>query len=543
MDYIEIQGYKSIKGQRIDLKNINILIGANGGGKSNFLSFFEFLKNIYQQNLREYVALRGSADKFLHKGDKVTKEISVHLKFDRNGYSFTLKKGEQDFIFTNEGLWYDTNPYYQNPLEIATFNTESNLRNNVKPRAGYIREYLNALEKYHFHDVGENSPFNKESNMENDKFSLYGKGQNLAAYLFAIYNEDRIVYDFIVKTIQSVAPYFLDFIFKPESNGNIRLRCQSRYSPSIYGVNDLSDGTIRFIALTTLFMQPHIPQTIIIDEPELGLHPTAIAKLAGMIQSAAAKSCQVILATQSTDLIGHFKPEDIITVDQINGETIFKRLDADELAVWLENYTIDDLWKRNIITSGQPNYIDMQRIIIICEGYTEQEFCNKTLLPHFAMREIDVKAPRTKKSNGGIANWSALKEQIENHLKQDPACSVSLFIDYYGIYAEHNFPAWEEASKIADKNDRLSYLEQKMKDDIDEKLRYRFIPYMQLREFEGLLFNDINIFHEQIPAADLVGLPELQSAFDQFTNPEMINSTRDNAPSKRLQRIIKDILR
>jgi predicted ATPase len=356
MDYIKIQGYKSIKEQRIDLKNINILIGANGSGKSNFLSFFEFLKSIYRQNLREYVALRGSVDKFLHKGDKVTKEISAFLKFSLNGYSFTLKKGEQDFIFTKEGLWYDNNPDKPNPVEIATFNMESNLRDNPNIRASYIRKYLNALEKYHFHDVGENSPFNKASNIENDKFFLYSKGQNLAAYLFAIYNENRLVYNFIVKTIQSVAPYFLDFIFKPESNGNIRLRWQSRYSSFLYGVNDLSDGTIRFIALATLFMQPHLPQTIIIDEPELGLHPTAIAKLAGMIQSAAAKGCQVILATQSTDLISHFKPEDIITVDQINGESIFKRLNSDELAVWLENYTIDDLWKRNIITSGQPNY-------------------------------------------------------------------------------------------------------------------------------------------------------------------------------------------
>jgi hypothetical protein len=181
----------------------------------------------------------------------------------------------------------------------------------------------------------------------------------------------------------------------------------------------------------------------------------------------------------------------------------------------------------------------MKRIIIICEGPTEQEFCKKTLSPYLAAKKIYVQAPRIEKSNGGIVKWSALKEQIENHLKQDPVCSVSLFIDYYGIYAKHNFPAWEEASKIADKNDRLSYLEQKMKDNIDEKLRYRFIPYMQLHEFESLLFNHINIFHEQIPAADLVALPELQGTFDRFTNPEMINNTPDNAPSKRLQRIIK----
>lgn len=356
MDKIRIEGYKSIKLLELDLRPINILIGGNGSGKSNFLSFFEFLKNIYVRNLKEYVALRGGTDRFLHKGSKNTSEINARIWLNLNGYSFTLKSGEDGFIFTKEGLWYRNNPYLNNPIDIASLSGESKLRYETLPRAGYIREYLDALQKYHFHDTGENSPFNKESNIDNDKFSLYDKGQNLAAYLFAIYNENRLVYNLIVKTIQSIAPYFLDFIFRPEPSGNIRLRWQNRHSPTIYGTNDLSDGTIRFIALTTLFMQPSLPQTIIIDEPELGLHPSAIARLAGMIKSVAERGCQVIVATQSTDLISHFEPEDIITVDQINGESVFTRLDNDTLGGWLEDYTIDDLWKRNIISTGQPNY-------------------------------------------------------------------------------------------------------------------------------------------------------------------------------------------
>lgn len=356
MERIKIQGYKSIRELDLKLNPVNIFIGANGSGKSNFLSFFEFLKNIYNQNLQEYVALRGGVEKFLHKGEKNTEEVSARLWLNLNGYSFTLKKGEDRFIFTREGLWYANNPNYDNPIDVASLSAESNLRYNPIPRADYILGYLDALQKYHFHDTGENSPFNKVSNIENDKFLLYDKGQNLAAYLFFIHNEDRIVYNFIIKTIQSIAPYFLDFVLRPESNGNIRLRWQSKHSSMIYGANDLSDGTIRFIALTTLFMQPRLPQTIIIDEPELGLHPSAIARLAGMIKSVADKGCQVIVATQSTDLISHFDPEDIVTVDQINGESVFSRLSSETLQNWLDDYTIDDLWKRNIIETGQPNY-------------------------------------------------------------------------------------------------------------------------------------------------------------------------------------------
>lgn len=181
---------------------------------------------------------------------------------------------------------------------------------------------------------------------------------NLPAFLYDIQSENKIVYNRIIRNIQSIAPYFSDFYFKPNSENLLRLQWTDKFSDVIFGANDFSDGTLRFIALTVLFLQPTLPDTIIIDEPELGLHPAAIAKLASMIKSVAAKKCQVIVATQSTDLISHFLPEDIITVDQIDGASVFKRLQNETLKKWLDDYTIDDLWKRNIITGGQPNYIE-----------------------------------------------------------------------------------------------------------------------------------------------------------------------------------------
>lgn len=356
MDYIEIKGYKSIKYAKVDFKPINILIGANGSGKSNFLSFFEFLNRLYEQKLTEYVALSGGEEKMLHNGSKITSSISSKIKQGLNGYSFEIKKGENMFVFTSEGLWYDRNPYYENPKEISNYQNEASIKSYTLPRADYIRKYLNSFKKYHFHDTGKNSPFTQPSSIQNDTYYLYEKGSNLAAFLFGIQQKNKIVYSRILKTIQSIAPYFSDFYFHPNEENYIRLQWNDKYSDILYGVNDLSDGTIRFIALTTLFMQPNLPATIIIDEPELGLHPYAISKLAGMIKSVASKDCQVIVATQSTDLISHFNPEDIITVDQINGESVFNRLDSESLVQWLEDYTIDDLWKRNIITTGQPNY-------------------------------------------------------------------------------------------------------------------------------------------------------------------------------------------
>ena len=205
---------------------------------------------------------------------------------------------------------------------------------------------MNQLRKYHFHDTSTQSPFTSLSHIEHHINYLYSNGANLAAFLYKIKEYTPITYRHIVHTIQSIAPYFLDFELIPNEGSFVRLLWKDKYSDMVYGITDLSDGTIRFIALTVLFLQPNLPDTIIIDEPELGLHPTAIAKLSGMIQSASKKDCQVIIATQSPDLISHFSPDDIITVDQIDGCSKFKRLNADDLKGWLEDYTIDDLWKK-----------------------------------------------------------------------------------------------------------------------------------------------------------------------------------------------------
>lgn len=355
MKSIEIKGYKSIKDQTIQLRPINILIGANGSGKSNLLSFFTFLRNLYARNLQAYVSLNGGMDAFLFQGRKVTEQMSAKMTFDHsNAYSFALASGQESFVLTEEKLWYEHNPYAPNAYDISSFSTESKLQFNTIPRAEYIRQYLTELKKYHFHDTGENSPFTKVSNVDTGIHYLYSKGENLAAFIYGIQKSNAIVYNRIVRTIQSVAPYFHDFVLKPNQEGNVTLQWEDKYG-IVYGVHDLSDGTIRFIALTTLFMQPQLPQTIIIDEPELGLHPFAIAKLAGMIKSASQRGCQVIAATQSTDLIGYFDPEDVLTVDQVNGESVYNRLSAEQLGAWLDDYTLDDLWKRNIITGGQPN--------------------------------------------------------------------------------------------------------------------------------------------------------------------------------------------
>ena len=181
----------------------------------------------------------------------------------------------------------------------------------------------------------------------------------------------------------------------------------------------------------------------------------------------------------------------------------------------------------------------MKRVIMICEGPTEQAFAKTNLQVPFIHKNIILQAPLIKASRGGIVKWAKLKEQIEIHLKSEPDAYVTTFIDYYGIYEKYEFPGWAAAHAIVDRHARIGALEQAMLNDIDPALQHRFMPYLQLHEFEGLLFNDIDVIYSQIPAADIVGKAELEKTFADYANPEMINNNRETSPSHRLTRIIR----
>ncbi|MFK8164731.1 MAG: AAA family ATPase [Lewinella sp.] len=350
MDRINIQGYKSLADVTLDIKPINILIGGNGAGKSNFLSFFDLLKAYEEGRVSPFVEKRGGLNRFLFHGEKETDEISYRISFANShatigGSIAAGYGGSSEIVSTSVGLGRDQD-------KNAPFGFESEMKNGSVEEKG--KEYLRSVSNYHFHDTGSSSPFSRSSHIENDIYFLYSDGSNIAAYLFHIQETNRKAYDRIVKNIQSIAPYFLDFFLQPIEGKFIRLQWRDKYSEYIYGVNDLSDGTIRFVALSVLFLQPKLPRVLIIDEPELGLHPVAIIKLAGLIKVAAAKGCKVIAATQSPALVDQFIAEDIVTVDNENGASRFRRLDESQLKLWLEDYSLGELWERNVIDKAQP---------------------------------------------------------------------------------------------------------------------------------------------------------------------------------------------
>lgn len=351
---IKIEGFKSIKTLDLTLHPINLLIGSNGVGKSNFISFFKLVNNIYEQRLQQY-SLKSGVDNLLHYGRKNTVEIKGHLDFENNTYKFILLPTDEDtlFIEREDSILNYTTSYSETFYD--EYIKESLIKGSSTKRNKYLSEHLESYKIYHFHDTSGSAPLRSKANT-NDNRSLKEDGGNLSAYLYYLQEKHSLNFKRVEKIIQSVIPFFDRFNLSPAflDEEKILLEWTEKEHPETYfNANHLSDGSLRFIALVTLLMQPKLPKVIIIDETELGLHPTAINKLSGLIKSAAAKGCQVIVSTQSVTLLNNFDTEDIITVDREDNQSVFRRLDKGSLSNWINDYSIGELWTKSII-KGQP---------------------------------------------------------------------------------------------------------------------------------------------------------------------------------------------
>ena len=360
IELIKIENFKSIKNLELKLGRLNVLIGSNGAGKSNFVSFLELVNAIFNRRLSNYTMERGM-NSLLYRGIKYSKYIKGLLDFDNNNAFFfeikptTDNKGFIEFSGDYFNCHGTTNKNYdswnKNIWDKSVW--ESSLMNSNKYRARYLKEYLSSFTVYHFHDSSSSSQMRRACNI-NDNLTLRDNGANLAAYLFNLQQTSPQSFALIEGTIHSVAPYFKQFNLHPDrNNGNmINLEWEEETSDMYLDAMNFSDGTLRFIALTTLLLQPNAPKIIIIDEPELGLHPASINKLSALLKRAAINS-QVIISTQSVELINNFNTDEIIVVDRKDGQSVFNHLDDDSLKEWKEFYSIGEMWEKNII-GGQP---------------------------------------------------------------------------------------------------------------------------------------------------------------------------------------------
>lgn len=354
---LTVTGYKSIRELlNFPLANLNVLIGANGAGKSNFIGLFRLLNEMYEQQLQLFIQKQGGPDALLHFGRQTTERLHAEFYFDRNGYKFDLiPTNDNRLVFEKEISWF-CGKYYpgSKSATLDTGHSESKLKNAQDPYSPYVRTSVSNWRVYHFHDTSETAKV-KQPHASNLNIRLLPDAANLAAYLRMLKSKYPKEYQRIVDTIRLVAPFFDDFLHRPDDTALVELEWTQKGKPDVpFRAHMLSDGTLRFICLATLLLQPTylLPSTILIDEPELGLHPYAITVLAEIFKQVS-ENRQLIVSTQSVELVNELSPEDVIVADQQDGASTFKRFTHEDLAGWLEQYSMGELWKSNVL-GGRP---------------------------------------------------------------------------------------------------------------------------------------------------------------------------------------------
>ena len=362
-----LSGFKTI----YDLKNmefekVNLFIGANGSGKSNIVSFFEMISYMMTDAFGIYVAENGFASSMLYHGQKVTKDIESDIKFSsptgESSYQFRISHSIEDkFLFMGETISYkrknSKKPFTKNLADGGYKETKLRELYHIDKTAKYIKNLLASIRVFHFHDTSKTAYIHQARPLESNS-SLMSDAGNLAPFLYKMREEKYQYYNRIINYIRQVAPFFDNFILEPLKD-SIQLKFKEKNSDLELGSFRLSDGTIRFIALSVLLLQSKetLPKIIIIDEPELGLHPMAIDILSEMI-NIASRNSQIFLTTQSERLIDHFEPKNIIVIDRKQDSnnryySDFKKLNNKELKEWTKEYRLSDIWNSNII-GGRP---------------------------------------------------------------------------------------------------------------------------------------------------------------------------------------------
>jgi predicted ATPase len=361
---LQLRGFKSIENSgEIEFRPLNVIIGANGAGKSNLVAFFRMLSwmSASPGNLQLHVSRTGGANSLLHDGvartPQMEAQITIATEAGRNEYFMRLFHASPDTLifaderyrfsrsgFPTEAPWTRLGPGQRESLLLGEADTHTTAR--------VILQLLRDLKVYQFHNTSDTARIKTRWSVEDSRF-LKEDGANLAPFLYRLRESQPAYYRRIVETIRQAAPFVGDFILEPQ-NRTILLQWSEMGSDLVFGPHQASDGSLRLFALISLLLQPEheLSDVVILDEPELGLHPFAISLLGGALK-AASNHCQIVVCTQSMPLINHFEPEDIIVVDRPGRASTFHRLDAHQLADWLEEYSLSELWEKNVI-GGRP---------------------------------------------------------------------------------------------------------------------------------------------------------------------------------------------
>ncbi len=312
------------------------------------------LAELVEGRLQYFVKSHDGPDALLYGSRKRTPQMDAEFYFVPNGYRVSLEANGDRLLFTREETCV-AGASASHVHSLGMGHDEARLTVvQDDTLAVYVRPAIASWRVYHFSDTSTSAGIRQKRSVR-DNLKLKPDAENLASFLRRLREQHGEHYTRIVQSIRLVAPFFGDFVYRKEAEEYIDLEWFETNDPDTpFGPRQLSDGTLRFICLATLLLQPRFlqPDTILIDEPELGLHPYALGVLAAMLKQAAEET-QLIVSTQSVDLVNALEPEDVVVVNRNDRESTFTRLEREELSDWLHDYALGELWKMNIL-GGRP---------------------------------------------------------------------------------------------------------------------------------------------------------------------------------------------
>ena len=368
---IEVSGLTSLRHAVLDLSSaVTLLVGPNGAGKSNVVDAFEMLGRIIDQQLNDTVVGSGGFATLLHRtSDPALSPESIEIEVwgewqgeTSNGYRVRVDAGPDDTAIVRENTMFHNRSRFEGPFKASLRSArESQLRAVAETdlTASYVLDVVSGCRVFHFDDTSADAPVKRRVDPA-DNITLAPDARNIAAVLLRLRDEDSSRYRRMVRTVRTVAPYFDDFVLEPEQAG-IRLRWRERGLDSVFSANSLSDGTLRFVCLAVLLLQDNKPGTIVLDEPELGLHPFAIHQLAALLRRAA-EDRRVVAATQSVTLLEQFSVDEVAIVERTSEGTQLQRPDRKVLEQWLGDYSLGELWEKNLL-GGRPRPDGSPRVV------------------------------------------------------------------------------------------------------------------------------------------------------------------------------------
>ena len=363
IESVHIKGFRSLADVRLDrIPNPMVLLGTNGAGKSNVLRFFEMLKEMAHLRLGEFTLRQGGSDDQLFGGARLTQRIEATVFFrttlGRSRVMFVLQHAHPDqMTITGEQfrsldpedsendavyLFFDQPVGYESAFVQESGSSTADMR--LRKAAGLLADCAH----YQFHDTSDCAPVKTRWDVE-DNHRLLGHGGNLASVLLSLQKNEARRFDLICKQIALVVPDFNGFQ-NVEHYGKTILRWRSKATGKTIGAHLTSDGSLRCFQLVTLLNLPDalLPRIVLLDEPELGLHPAAVALISQMVKSLAGRR-QVIVATQSPHFVDAFGLKEVVVLELRDGRTEATKPDPSRFSRLLKDYSTGELWWKGVL--------------------------------------------------------------------------------------------------------------------------------------------------------------------------------------------------